>query len=246
VLKTIRIEEIKKAIASKSFSLVYQAILSDASKEVVKYEALLRLSLLSGEIVLPDEFFPIMDTMGKSHTVVATTLRAVIKTLEETDDDIVIAINISHLDIEHRETRRVLLNTLLDNSDTVKDRLVVEIVESHKINDIQKTKSFCNVLSELDIKLSLDDFGTEHSNFYILSLIKFDFLKIDGHFIKNMACQKTLAIIKSIITLCKDLGIPIIAEHIEDEETHALCKELGIDYFQGFFFSVPSPMLQSA
>jgi len=235
---TIDEQDIVEAINDGSFKMYYQPIVRGDTREVLKYEALIRLLLPNGETVPPDVFFPIAKKINKHHDIIFKVAIMVIEELKSTKSSR-LAFNISHEDIESFFHRNMLIKMFERNKDVVRDRLVVEIIETHKIKDISATKEFCDRLSSLGIRVSLDDFGTEHSNLYLLSMINFDFLKIDGHFVHNLSCKRTYTILNYIINLCKELRIPIIAEHIEDEGTFKHLREIGVDYFQGFYFDEP-------
>ena len=235
---TIDKQDIVNAITDCRFKMYYQPIVKGDTKEVLKYEALIRLVLPDGRTLPPNIFFPVAKELKRHRDIVFKVAFMVIEKLKE-NNNIKIAFNISHEDIESALHRRVLLGMFRRNQDVIRDRLIVEIIETHKIKDIERTKEFSDELSKFGVMISLDDFGTEHSNLYLLSMINFDFLKIDGHFIQNINCEKTYTILNYIINLCKELKIPIIAEHIEDEKTFQHLMEIGVDYFQGFFFAKP-------
>ena len=89
-------------------------------------------------------------------------------------------------------------------------------------------------------KIAIDDFGTGYSNFEYLIKLKADFLKIDGSLIRNLERDDNARIVVStIVEFSKKLGMKTIAEFVENEEIFNIVKEMGIDYSQGYFFSMP-------
>ncbi|MEH6745183.1 EAL domain-containing protein, partial [Hyphomonas sp.] len=90
------------------------------------------------------------------------------------------------------------------------------------------------------VSISIDDFGTGYTSLMYLKNMPVDELKIDMVFIRNMVHKKNdLAIVRSIIDLCKNLEIVVVAEGVEDIETRNKLCELQCDLAQGYFFARP-------
>jgi diguanylate cyclase/phosphodiesterase len=89
--------------------------------------------------------------------------------------------------------------------------------------------------------IAIDDFGSGYSNFSYIIKIKPDYVKIDGSIIKDIDINKdSYAIASAIVAFAKDLGIKTIAEYVHSKEIFNVCKEIGIDEFQGFYLGLPS------
>ncbi|SFV64888.1 diguanylate cyclase/phosphodiesterase (GGDEF & EAL domains) with PAS/PAC sensor(s) [hydrothermal vent metagenome] len=87
----------------------------------------------------------------------------------------------------------------------------------------------------------VDDFGTDKSAYNRMFELKAEYIKIDGTFIKELSNDSAYkVIVKSIVDFAKKSGIKTIAEHVETQEIHAIVKELGIDYSQGYYIGKPS------
>ena len=94
----------------------------------------------------------------------------------------------------------------------------------------------------MGFKIAIDDFGTEYSNFARLLELNVDYIKIDGTFIKNInRDQKSYNISKAICEFSHSINAKAIAEFVRDAEIQEIVEELGIDYSQGYYFSVPQP-----
>ena len=92
----------------------------------------------------------------------------------------------------------------------------------------------------LGIKIAIDDFGTENANFSRLMLVNFDYLKLDGIFIRDLnKNEKQQKIVKSVVQLAKVLGVQTVAEYVENKEIYEKAKECGIDFMQGYYFGKP-------
>ena len=98
-------------------------------------------------------------------------------------------------------------------------------------------------MGKLGIKIAIDDFGTGYSNFAYLMDLQPDYLKIDGSLIKNIDTDmRSQEIVKTIVNCAKSLHFKTVAEFVHSKKVFEVCKELGIDEFQGFYFSEPSEL----
>jgi len=122
---------------------------------------------------------------------------------------------------------------------------VLEILENISAQGSEDALKQLTTLKEMGLKLALDDFGSEKSNFHRLQELNVDFIKIDGAFIKNLArndnCYK---ITKTIKSMAESLEAKVIAEFVCDEEVFNKVKELGIEFSQGYYFGAPREKIE--
>ncbi|HLD13633.1 MAG TPA: EAL domain-containing protein, partial [Burkholderiales bacterium] len=98
-------------------------------------------------------------------------------------------------------------------------------------------------LRELGCRFSLDDFGSGLSSFGYLSNLEVDYIKINGHFVKNILSDPlSRSVVDSINRIGHVLGISTIAEFVESKEIAAVLEKLGVDYVQGFGIHRPEPL----
>ena len=130
------------------------------------------------------------------------------------------------------------------NSLKDKSKITFEIVESENIRENEIIKEFLKILKEKGCSIYIDDFGSGYSNFdYVLKLYP-DGVKIDGSLIKNILEDKnSKVIVKTVVSFAKGMKIKTVAEFVENEEIFNVLKEMGIDYFQGYYFSHPKPTI---
>jgi len=210
----------------------YQPIICNQSKEVMKYEALMRL-LDGKKLLYPNYFFKYHITNNKQYNEVSKAM------LERVVDDINMdrigcaTLNISMVNINDISYCRSFFNAVATIKD--KSRLVIEFLESDDI-DYKKCMLFLSELKSMGLRISLDDFGAGYSNFMRMAEIDFDYIKIDGNIIRNIQKNKNLAIVKSVVAYAKEVNTKTIAEYVENEEIYKSVCDLEIDYSQGHYF----------
>jgi EAL domain-containing protein (putative c-di-GMP-specific phosphodiesterase class I) len=120
------------------------------------------------------------------------------------------------------------------------DRLIFELTETAAIENIHRASTFVDELTALGCHFALDDFGAGFGSFYYLKYLPFDYLKIDGEFVKNCTESRTdQLIIQSCVQLARGLGKQTIAEFVENAEILRLVRALGVDHAQGYEIARP-------
>ncbi|SCJ35887.1 Bacteriophytochrome cph2 [Anaerotruncus sp. 2789STDY5834896] len=92
-------------------------------------------------------------------------------------------------------------------------------------------------------RLSLDDFGAQYSNIYLLSSLPLDALKLDKSVISDLyASQSAQAIVQNLVDLCKKLGVQSVAEGVETVQQQQILAAMGCDFVQGYYYNKPIPV----
>ncbi len=115
-----------------------------------------------------------------------------------------------------------------------------EITETAAIANISQVALFMHELKARGCLFSLDDFGSGLSSFAYLRDLPVDYLKIDGHFIRNLCTDAAnAAVVDAFSRIGHALNIQTIAERVEDQVIAERLQELGVDFAQGFFYARP-------
>lgn len=234
-------EEIIQAIKENNVKPFFQAIV-DKQQNIEKYEVLMRLKKNSDEYLAP---FYFLDTAIKTKLYKDLSKIIIEKAFKTAlEYKIRLSINLSLSDIIDNEIVE-LLDCYLETDSILNNLITFEILENEHIQDIDLIHSFVQKYRKLGIKFALDDFGSGYSNFSNILTIKPDYIKIDGSLIKNIDVDKnSYELVKSILTFSKELNIKTIAEFIHKKEIFEITKELGVDMFQGYYFSKPLPTIR--
>jgi len=120
--------------------------------------------------------------------------------------------------------------------------LHLEVTESAFIADTKDTIRIFDQIKAMGVEMNLDDFGTGYSSLQYLSDMKFDTLKIDKSFMKNLTNDtQAVELVKSMLGMAKSLEMDVVAEGVETVGQLENLKMLGCKYGQGYLFSKPVP-----
>ena len=231
-------QDIKNALKEDNIIPVFQPIV-DENENIVKYEILMRMRQYEDnkEKLLAPYFF--LETAIKTKQYNKLTNAIIDKSFQIiSDTKLNFSLNLSFEDFINNETVKHLENSIAKYD--IGEYLTFEILESENIQDYKIVKNFVNQFKKLGVKFAIDDFGSGYSNFQHLLEIEPDYIKIDGSIIKNIDKDiKSYYLVKSITLLAKSLHIKTIAEFVHSYEVFKTCKLLGVDNFQGFYFSPP-------
>ena len=121
--------------------------------------------------------------------------------------------------------------------------MIFEVTETAGIDSLSVAQSFVRELRKIGCRFSLDDFGVGHASFAYLRNLPVDKIKIDGMFVKDLTTNPNdYAVVRSINEIAKFMGRLTVAEFVENEETLAVLRRLGVDYGQGFGIEKPKPI----
>lgn len=237
--KNIIEKELKDAMINEEFSVVYQPIF-DSQKRIMGAEALLRWNSQRLGPVSPAEFIPIAEQSGVIIEIGSFVVEKVCQSLSTTFKALgFISINVSCIQL--RDTMYAdKLSYLLSKYPSPKGRLRIEITESVAMTNLQRTKMLINNLTQKGVLFMLDDFGTGHSSLSYLHELPLHTVKVDRCFIDGIhASNKKQAIVASVNSLAKSLGLEVIVEGVEDPKDFEYLKNKSTSAFQGYLLSKP-------
>lgn len=209
----------------------------DEKKIPIKYECLIRI-LDRDDVISPSVFLDISKRIKRYADLEKQLIKKCFEHLCE-DPNLVLSINLSSRDMIDGDVSALVLNLL--NKHNVAGRIVFEIVEDEELKNAERVSVFIERAKSMGAMIAIDDFGSGYSNFSYIIKIKPDYVKIDGSIIKDIDINKdSYAIASAIVAFAKDLGIKTIAEYVHSKEIFNVCKEIGIDEFQGFYLGIPS------
>jgi diguanylate cyclase (GGDEF)-like protein/PAS domain S-box-containing protein len=238
-------ERVRRAVRDELFTLYCQPIVDLHSDTISHWELLLRLPGERDELILPAQFLYTAERSGLILEIDRWVANQAVRLIAEHRDagrELHLEVNLSGRSVGDSELLELIEQRL---AATAVDpaSLVFEVTETAAIANIERARGFAARLTEIGCGFALDDFGAGFGSFYYLKHLPFDFVKIDGEFIRNLPASSTdQLILDSIVQMSKGLGKRTVAEYVGDRETVDVLKEHGVDYAQGYYVGRPRPV----
>jgi len=246
-LQRLRLEQaMELALERGEFRLFLQPIVHLRDGSPAGFETLIRWIRPDGAQVSPGEFIPVAEQSDFIHALGRWIIRDSCRLMTALDRAApgrkpFLSLNLSFRQFGDPELFAVLQAAMAEHA-IAPQRLRLEITESMIAQDLKAAQELLKRCKALGAKLSVDDFGTGYSSLSYLQQFPVDCLKLDRSFIGELGSSPAAGkIVGAVARLATDLGMQTICEGIETAAQAALCRELGIDYGQGFHWSRPLP-----
>jgi diguanylate cyclase (GGDEF)-like protein/PAS domain S-box-containing protein len=238
------VADLRRALEREELVVYYQPQACATTGAVRTMEALVRWEHPVHGLLTPDQFVPVAEQTGLIRPLTLYMLDAALRQCAEwrrSGYDVAVAVNVTGRDLlDLRFPEQVA--AAIARAGVAAEALELEITESTIMADAARARSVLVQLSELGVRLAIDDFGSGHSSLGYLKRLPIDVLKIDRSFVMNMADgSDDVVIVRSTIDLGHNLGLQVVAEGVETQEALAQLMEFGCDSVQGYFLSRPQP-----
>ena len=229
-------DEIVCALNSERILIALQPIVEATSGEPAMYEALMRLRRSDGSLAAPAAVLPTAEKSGLIQMIDQRVLELALKKLLE-HPEMRIAVNMSGQTL-HEPDFISRFRALIGARPELARRLTVELTETCVIADAEATARTIAALKQFGTRVAMDDFGSGHTSFKNLRLLDVDLVKIDGAFVQNLSRSvDDRFFVRTLIDLARHIGIPIVAEWVEDGETAKILRDWGVEFLQGDYFA---------
>jgi diguanylate cyclase (GGDEF)-like protein len=245
-LNSLQLEtDLRRGLERDELVAYYQPIVSLHTSQIVGFEALVRWQHPQTGLVPPCKFVPIAEETDLIVAIDLCVLRQACHQLRHWQDNgavdcfVTMSVNLS---AKHFTSLKLLqqIDNILQSTGLNGQNLKLEITESNIMVNAEFASQIIEQLKLREIELIVDDFGTGYSSLSYLHRLPIDSLKIDRSFVRRMGKNgENTEILRTIISLSKNLGMRAIAEGIETQEQLELIKSLGCEFGQGFLFSRP-------
>ena len=238
-------QRVEHALSNDRFLLYAQPILSIRDHTITHYEMLLRMQGDDGSIILPGQFIEIAERSGLIHAIDRMVISKAIQYqsfAEERGLQAAFAVNLSARAFNNPELLNHL-KQLLWKTGLNPRRLIFEMTETVAVTDLVAARRFMEDINDIGCRFALDDFGTGFSSFHYLKELPFEFIKIDGSFVRKLQSRTDdQVLVKAMAEIAHTFGKKTIAEYVEDQETLLLLSQYKIDYAQGYYIGKPAPL----
>ncbi len=232
----------RRAISERRFELVFQPIVSLATREVHHVEALLRPAPVPGcPANTPQDFVVLAETVGLASeldlAVAGMACDAAVRA------SVPVAFNLSGQSMQDPLFRDRLIATLITHPARKNKKLAVEMTETAQLENIAEAAQTAQMLRELGIPFCLDDFGAGTADVRVLRALPTDIVKLDGSYVSGVVSDgRERAFLAGMVEIARAAGAAIVAERVETAEEAEALQAIGVDYGQGWLFGRPGPL----
>jgi diguanylate cyclase (GGDEF)-like protein len=219
--------------------LVFQPIYEIATMQLRSFEALARWRHPELGDVSPGEFIPITEQINAVEAIGATLLRRAAAEAAHWPEAVRLSFNLSAVQLCSASSAARILEAVAD-SGLDPTRLQLEVTETALLVDFDSARGNLRLLREAGARIVLDDFGAGFASVSYLREIDFDAIKLDGSLVVSAATsQPAMRLLRGVVDLCASIGVPCVAEHVEEQEQLDLLRALRCRYGQGYLLSPP-------
>jgi len=242
-------ERIRRTLEEDRLLLYGQPVLDLNTNEIHSYEILVRLPGDRGEEpLLPSAFLYVAERFGLIQAVDGWVVRNAIRLIAEhahTGRQLVLSVNLSGKSISDPKLA-LLVEAALDETGIDPASLIFELTETAAIASFEQAQIFAARLRSRGCQFALDDFGAGFGSFYYLKNFPFDYIKIDGGFIRGIVSNPMdQLVVQAIVTIAQGLGKKTVAEFVAEMETANLLRTIGVDCAQGYYIAEPRPIREA-
>ena len=246
------VNQIDAALVDGRFVLHTQEIrpIDGIADRVAHFEVLVRMLATDGSLIPPGRFLPTAERFDLAARIDRWVVTATLGYLES--NPVVLqnsdqcSINLSGQSLGDEQILE-WLPALLDSTSVPGSKLCFEVTETSAIANLNNAQALMAALRARGCSLALDDFGSGFTSLAYLKTLPFDYLKIDGVFVRDIIDdEQDLAMVRLINEIGKTMGMKTIAEFVESETIQSRLMDLGVDYVQGYAIDKPQPIEQLA
>ena len=239
------VRDFEKALEEGQIKMYLQPQMS-ADGKLLGTEALVRWEHPEKGAIHPGEFIPVFEKNGLVSDIDRYIWEQACKQLkswkERGREDIYISVNISPRDFHFLNVYQTFTE-LVECYEIAPKNLKLEITETAIVMDFDRQMELITRLRRNGFIVEMDDFGSGYSSLNMLKDLHVDILKIDMAFLEKAKDEeRSKKILQMIISLSKQLGMPVITEGVESEEQVTFLTAVGCDMFQGYYFAKPMPV----
>lgn len=233
---------VRRAIVKNTITLAYQPVIQSKNpSQIAFYEGLIRVPDDSGKIIPAAQFIDKIEHNSLGRMVDCCAMQAGLAELAG-QPWLRLSINASPLSIVD-PLWQATLRYGLEQDPTLAERLIVEVTETAEVADMAQFARDVNTVRKQGVSFALDDFGAGYTSFRILKEVRFDIIKIDGQFIRDIHSDRdNQALTRSLVDIANHFDMLVVAEAVEKQEEMTCLRDMKVDCLQGYLFGRPEVM----
>ncbi len=240
--RLVSTEELNHAISHDQLFLLYQPKVSFMTSKAEGIEALIRWNHPHTGVVFPDQFIGLAEKAGLINALTQWTFNAALRQWREWHQAgwrVRLALNLSSWKL-HDPRLPDQVSEVLQGAGIAPSYLELEMTEDGIMTDPVRVTEVLVRLKDIGVYLSIDNFGKGYSSLSVFKKLPIDLIKIDKSFVADMVSDADSAkIVRSAIDLAHNLGLNVLADGVEHQETWEKLAGLGCDFGQGYYLGRP-------
>ncbi|WP_430431545.1 putative bifunctional diguanylate cyclase/phosphodiesterase [Oceanicaulis sp.] len=234
-------QDLRRALETSQLKMHYQPQIDLKTGDVCGYEALVRWPHPVRGLVSPAEFIPLAEANGLIGRLGDWVLETTCEEVARWPGSPKVAINLSAIQLNDPHLVGKVLQALVSTG-LSPTQLEIELTETALIHDLRQSLSVLRRIKALGVSMALDDFGTGYSALETLRQFPFDKIKLDKGFTDGLSDGgRSRAVISAVVTLARNLDIPVLAEGVETADQLELLNMVGCEQAQGYLIGRPAP-----
>ncbi len=242
------LERIQEGLEEDRFVLFAQPIIDVHTNEIDQHELLVRLKTAESELIPPGTFLDVAERFDLVQRIDRVVMRKAVELIAGhslAGRRVPLSVNLSGRTLGDATFLSALESEIVHH-EVDAGLLSFELTETAAVANMHLARRFAERLHELGCRFALDDFGAGFGSFYYLKHLPFDYLKIDGEFVRQ--CTTSLAdqlVIRALVDIAQGLGKQTVAEFTEDQDTLDFLRHHGVDFAQGYHVGRPVPVTEA-
>ena len=237
---------VSSVIDGASLTPVYQPIIDLSTGRILGYEGLVRVDAASG-FSNTGALFDAAEMAGRVLDLDRAALDVVLRGAHNIPRETLVSLNVSPRSLEAPEFTAAVFLAILRRHGMDPGRVLLELTERDAIRDPERLRTTVQTLQEAGVRVAADDVGAGNAGLRLLSLFRFDVVKIDLSLVQGNAGQDQAAnVLTSLVGLARRWGSLTIAEGVETAAQLQMIRQLEVDAAQGYLLGRPGPILDIA
>ncbi len=216
-----------------SLLLGFRPLLNTKSGKVDIYEVALKLMLNDGKKISPKEYLPIINNHSLGLQYDQKIFEKIIQVLLLVESHISLSFNLSPFSLRNQDFLENIF-TMIDKYGIDPQRIIIEIYEKKAHHGLHNYLKILSKIRAKGVRICIDNFGASNASMEYIKHFKFDMVQLDREFSNTMNDPNHLSILKSLITMSKDMNIISIVKWVDKAPQRKAFEEIGVDYIQGF------------
>lgn len=235
------VEALESAVERGELQLYYQPKVHAGYRSLLGAEALMRWHTADKQVITPDRFIEVAEKNNVIKPMTWWAIKSAVARLARWPEQLTVSVNIAPPLLMENEILSVVSDALAIH-EVSPSRLCLEVTESVMVDNPDIVLQQLANLSEMGVKISLDDFGTGFCSLAYFRDLPVDEIKIDKSFVMRMLdSEKDHAIVKAVIDLAHNFSLRVVAEGVENMQIAEQLADMGCDILQGYVFDRPLP-----